>query len=61
MSDAHAYMMSQATKGTSFSINEETFAFTIESLVDNLATQEHVLGDRPSADKDFALRNLQAK
>eukprot|EP00959_Pyramimonas_sp_CCMP1952_P334259 7000296-Pyramimonas_sp.AAC.1 len=32
MSDAHAYMISQDTKGISFSINEETFAFTIQSL-----------------------------
>eukprot|EP00959_Pyramimonas_sp_CCMP1952_P191511 4004452-Pyramimonas_sp.AAC.1 len=32
MSDAYAYMMSQDTKGISFSINEETFAFTIQSL-----------------------------
>eukprot|EP00959_Pyramimonas_sp_CCMP1952_P347730 7283920-Pyramimonas_sp.AAC.1 len=32
VSDAHAYMMSQDTKGISFSINEETFAFTIQSL-----------------------------
>eukprot|EP00959_Pyramimonas_sp_CCMP1952_P180565 3775432-Pyramimonas_sp.AAC.1 len=31
MSDAHTCMMSQDTKGISFSINE-TFAFTIQSL-----------------------------
>eukprot|EP00959_Pyramimonas_sp_CCMP1952_P103226 2159013-Pyramimonas_sp.AAC.1 len=30
--DAHAYMMSQDTKGISFSINEETFTYTIQSL-----------------------------
>eukprot|EP00959_Pyramimonas_sp_CCMP1952_P423490 8870845-Pyramimonas_sp.AAC.1 len=32
VSDAHTYTMSQDTKGISISINEETFAFTIESL-----------------------------
>eukprot|EP00959_Pyramimonas_sp_CCMP1952_P077831 1626927-Pyramimonas_sp.AAC.1 len=32
MSDAHTYMMSQETKGISFPINEETLAFTIQSL-----------------------------
>eukprot|EP00959_Pyramimonas_sp_CCMP1952_P215747 4512696-Pyramimonas_sp.AAC.1 len=30
--DAHAYMVSQDTKGISFSIHEETLAFTIQSL-----------------------------
>eukprot|EP00959_Pyramimonas_sp_CCMP1952_P362800 7597479-Pyramimonas_sp.AAC.1 len=30
--DAHAYMMSQDTQGISSSINEETSAFTIQSL-----------------------------
>eukprot|EP00959_Pyramimonas_sp_CCMP1952_P350685 7347365-Pyramimonas_sp.AAC.1 len=32
---AHAYMMSQDTKGISFFINEETFTFTIQSLLNN--------------------------
>eukprot|EP00959_Pyramimonas_sp_CCMP1952_P153802 3217717-Pyramimonas_sp.AAC.1 len=35
VSDAHADMMSQDAKGISVSINEETFAFTIQSLVNN--------------------------
>eukprot|EP00959_Pyramimonas_sp_CCMP1952_P389165 8154181-Pyramimonas_sp.AAC.1 len=35
ISDAHTYMMSQDTKGISFSISEETLAFTIQSLVNN--------------------------
>eukprot|EP00959_Pyramimonas_sp_CCMP1952_P054202 1133857-Pyramimonas_sp.AAC.1 len=30
-SDAHACMMSQDTEGIRFSINEETFAFTMQS------------------------------
>eukprot|EP00959_Pyramimonas_sp_CCMP1952_P341947 7163133-Pyramimonas_sp.AAC.1 len=30
--DAHAYMMSQDAQGISLSINEETFAFTTQSL-----------------------------
>eukprot|EP00959_Pyramimonas_sp_CCMP1952_P294121 6151709-Pyramimonas_sp.AAC.1 len=29
VNDAHAYMMSQDKKGTSFFINDETFTFTI--------------------------------
>eukprot|EP00959_Pyramimonas_sp_CCMP1952_P282865 5912920-Pyramimonas_sp.AAC.1 len=29
VNDAHAHMMSQDTKGISFSLNEETLAFTI--------------------------------
>eukprot|EP00959_Pyramimonas_sp_CCMP1952_P233515 4880599-Pyramimonas_sp.AAC.1 len=32
MSDAHAHMMSQDTKGISFAINEETLPSTIKSL-----------------------------
>eukprot|EP00959_Pyramimonas_sp_CCMP1952_P301622 6310798-Pyramimonas_sp.AAC.1 len=32
VSDAHAYMMSQDTKGITFSINDEAFAFTIQIL-----------------------------
>eukprot|EP00959_Pyramimonas_sp_CCMP1952_P461968 9482462-Pyramimonas_sp.AAC.2 len=65
MSDAHAYMMSQDTKGISLSISEETLAFTIQSLVNNtLKTwrRRNAFGTNPtSADQDFALRNLQAK
>eukprot|EP00959_Pyramimonas_sp_CCMP1952_P275814 5765118-Pyramimonas_sp.AAC.1 len=66
MSDAHAYMISQDTKGISFSIYEETFAFTIQSLVKNILKTWHRRNlsfgtDPTSADKDFALRNLQAK
>eukprot|EP00959_Pyramimonas_sp_CCMP1952_P309889 6484681-Pyramimonas_sp.AAC.1 len=58
--------MSQDTKGISFSIDEETFAFTIQSLANNtLETwyrRNTSFGTDPtSADKDFALRNLQAK
>eukprot|EP00959_Pyramimonas_sp_CCMP1952_P004343 91305-Pyramimonas_sp.AAC.1 len=61
--DAHAYTMSQDTKGISFSINEETFAFTFLSLVNNtLKTwrrRNASFGANPtSADQDFALRNL---
>eukprot|EP00959_Pyramimonas_sp_CCMP1952_P080295 1678149-Pyramimonas_sp.AAC.1 len=33
ISDARAYTMSQDTKGIRFSINEETFSYTIQSLV----------------------------
>eukprot|EP00959_Pyramimonas_sp_CCMP1952_P022549 474150-Pyramimonas_sp.AAC.1 len=66
MSDAHAYMMPQDTTGISFSINEETFAFTIQSLVCNTLKTWHCrgasFGTTPtSADQDFTLRNLQAK
>eukprot|EP00959_Pyramimonas_sp_CCMP1952_P469714 9495432-Pyramimonas_sp.AAC.1 len=45
VNDVHAYMMSQDAKGISFSINDETLTFTIQSLVDNTASQEHVLWD----------------
>eukprot|EP00959_Pyramimonas_sp_CCMP1952_P325530 6813235-Pyramimonas_sp.AAC.1 len=66
MSDAHAYVMSQDTKGISFSINEEAFAVTIQSLVNNaLKTwrrRNASFGTDPTlADKGFALRKLQAK
>eukprot|EP00959_Pyramimonas_sp_CCMP1952_P129074 2699164-Pyramimonas_sp.AAC.1 len=58
--------MSQDTKGISFSINEETFAFTVQSLVNNTLRTWHrgtmSFGTTPtSADKDFAFRNSQAK
>eukprot|EP00959_Pyramimonas_sp_CCMP1952_P105290 2200962-Pyramimonas_sp.AAC.1 len=57
--------MSQDTKGISFSIKEETFAFAIQSLVNNTMTwhrRNAPFGTNPtSADQDFALRNLQAK
>eukprot|EP00959_Pyramimonas_sp_CCMP1952_P067725 1413482-Pyramimonas_sp.AAC.1 len=64
-SDAHAYMMSQDTKSISFSIKEETFAFPIQPLVNNIVKTWHrrntSFGTDPvSADQDFALRNLQA-
>eukprot|EP00959_Pyramimonas_sp_CCMP1952_P189178 3957109-Pyramimonas_sp.AAC.1 len=66
MSDAHACMMSQDTKGIGSSINEEMFTFTIQSLVNNtLKTwrrRNTCFGGAPTAaGKDFALRNLQAK
>eukprot|EP00959_Pyramimonas_sp_CCMP1952_P104019 2174209-Pyramimonas_sp.AAC.1 len=66
MSDAHTYMMSQDANGVSFSINEERFAFTIQSLVNNTLKTWHrrktSFGTNPtSADQEFALRNLQAK
>eukprot|EP00959_Pyramimonas_sp_CCMP1952_P426341 8929707-Pyramimonas_sp.AAC.1 len=48
VNDAHAYMMSQDTKGISFSINNETFTFTIQSLVNyTMASQEYVLWGYP--------------
>eukprot|EP00959_Pyramimonas_sp_CCMP1952_P259562 5427077-Pyramimonas_sp.AAC.1 len=58
--------MSQDARGISFSMNEETFAFTIQSLVNNTLKTWHrrnaSFGTAPaSADKDFALRNLRAK
>eukprot|EP00959_Pyramimonas_sp_CCMP1952_P068920 1438746-Pyramimonas_sp.AAC.1 len=63
--DAHAYMMSQDKQGIRFSINEETFAFTSQSLVNNTSRTWHrrnaSFGATPtSADRDFALHNLQA-
>eukprot|EP00959_Pyramimonas_sp_CCMP1952_P160655 3359728-Pyramimonas_sp.AAC.1 len=65
-SDAHAYMMSQDTKGICFSIDEKTHAFAIQSWVNStLKTWRHrntSFGNAPTpADQDFALRNLQAK
>eukprot|EP00959_Pyramimonas_sp_CCMP1952_P332618 6965170-Pyramimonas_sp.AAC.1 len=57
MNDAHTYMMSQDTKGISSSINEETFTFTIQSLVNNTARTKHrrnTCFGPTSADKDFA-------
>eukprot|EP00959_Pyramimonas_sp_CCMP1952_P206664 4321753-Pyramimonas_sp.AAC.1 len=65
VNDAHAYMMSRGTKGISFSINDETPTFTIQSLVNNpLKTWPYrnvSFGTTPtSADKDFAFRSLQA-
>eukprot|EP00959_Pyramimonas_sp_CCMP1952_P362460 7590771-Pyramimonas_sp.AAC.1 len=41
MSGAHACMMSQDTRGICFSINEETLAFTIQSLVNNTLKTWH--------------------
>eukprot|EP00959_Pyramimonas_sp_CCMP1952_P205238 4292080-Pyramimonas_sp.AAC.1 len=66
MSDAHAHMMCKGTKSFSSSINAETLTFTIQSLVDNTSGTWHrrdtCFGTNPtSVDKDFALRNLQAK
>eukprot|EP00959_Pyramimonas_sp_CCMP1952_P246622 5154425-Pyramimonas_sp.AAC.1 len=63
--NAHAYMMSQDTKGICFSINEETLAFAIQSLVNNTLNTWHRRNTsygnvRAPADPDFALRNLQA-
>eukprot|EP00959_Pyramimonas_sp_CCMP1952_P434896 9106345-Pyramimonas_sp.AAC.1 len=60
------HMMSQDAKGISTSINEETLAFTIQSLVNNTLKTWHRRNtsfgaDPTSAEKDFALRNLQAK
>eukprot|EP00959_Pyramimonas_sp_CCMP1952_P318029 6655312-Pyramimonas_sp.AAC.1 len=57
--------MSQDAKDISFSINEETFAFAIQSLVNNtLKTWHHrntSSGSIPTlAGQDFAMRNLQA-
>eukprot|EP00959_Pyramimonas_sp_CCMP1952_P437500 9160052-Pyramimonas_sp.AAC.1 len=59
-------MMSQDTRGISFPINEETFAYAIQSLVNNTLKTGHRTNasfatDPTSADRDFALRNLQAK
>eukprot|EP00959_Pyramimonas_sp_CCMP1952_P387792 8127112-Pyramimonas_sp.AAC.1 len=34
--DAHTYIMSQDTKGICFSINEETFAYAMQSVVKNM-------------------------
>eukprot|EP00959_Pyramimonas_sp_CCMP1952_P288709 6037690-Pyramimonas_sp.AAC.1 len=58
--------MSQDAKGISFSINEETIAFTIQSLVRNTLKTWHrrnaCFGNNlTSADQDFARRNWQAK
>eukprot|EP00959_Pyramimonas_sp_CCMP1952_P030507 639568-Pyramimonas_sp.AAC.1 len=66
VSDVHASMMSQDTGGISFSVEEETLAFTIQSLVNNTLKTCHrrntSFGTNPtSADRDFALGNLQAK
>eukprot|EP00959_Pyramimonas_sp_CCMP1952_P382813 8021390-Pyramimonas_sp.AAC.1 len=66
MSDAHAYMMSQDTKGIRFSINDETFAYTIQSLVNKALKTWHRRNasfgtDPASADRDFASPNLQAQ
>eukprot|EP00959_Pyramimonas_sp_CCMP1952_P092070 1927001-Pyramimonas_sp.AAC.1 len=50
MSNAHAYMMSQDAKGISFSIDEETLAFMIQSVVNNTmetASQACVLRGYP--------------
>eukprot|EP00959_Pyramimonas_sp_CCMP1952_P354114 7419086-Pyramimonas_sp.AAC.1 len=65
-SDAHAYMVSQDTKGIRFSSNEETFVYTIQSSVNNTLKTWHrrntTYGNVPTlADQDFALRNLRAK
>eukprot|EP00959_Pyramimonas_sp_CCMP1952_P438767 9185981-Pyramimonas_sp.AAC.1 len=59
-------MTSQETKDISFSINKETLAFTIQSLVNITLKTWHrrnaSFGATPtSADRDVALRNLQAK
>eukprot|EP00959_Pyramimonas_sp_CCMP1952_P086202 1802957-Pyramimonas_sp.AAC.1 len=64
--DAHAYMVSQEAQGISSSINEETLTFTIQSLANNTLRTWHrrnaSCGTTPtSADKDFALHDLQAK
>ncbi len=66
MSDAHTCMMPQDTKGISFSVNEETLAFTILVFVNNILKTWHrrnaSFGIIPtSADQDFASRNLRAK
>eukprot|EP00959_Pyramimonas_sp_CCMP1952_P109530 2290966-Pyramimonas_sp.AAC.1 len=66
LSDAHTYMMSPDNKGIIFSIAEETFAYTTQSLVNNTVEswrrRNASFGTNPtSADQDFALRNLQAK
>eukprot|EP00959_Pyramimonas_sp_CCMP1952_P010959 229529-Pyramimonas_sp.AAC.1 len=66
VNDDHAYMMPQGTKGIIFSFNGETFPSTIQSLVNNTLKTWHrrnmSFGTTPiSADKDFALRSLQAK
>eukprot|EP00959_Pyramimonas_sp_CCMP1952_P371093 7771458-Pyramimonas_sp.AAC.1 len=65
MSDAHAYMMSQDTKGISFSINEQASAFTIQSVMNSTSKNRRrsnmFFGTIPApADQDVALRNLQA-
>eukprot|EP00959_Pyramimonas_sp_CCMP1952_P446334 9345132-Pyramimonas_sp.AAC.1 len=64
--DARAYMMSLDTKGIRFSINEETFAYAIQSLVSSAPQTWHRRNttDRnvpAPADQDFALRALQSK
>eukprot|EP00959_Pyramimonas_sp_CCMP1952_P254896 5323621-Pyramimonas_sp.AAC.1 len=55
---AHAYTMSQVTRGISFCINDETLTFTIQSLVNNTLKTWHrrnvSCGTTPtSADKDL--------
>eukprot|EP00959_Pyramimonas_sp_CCMP1952_P006045 126637-Pyramimonas_sp.AAC.1 len=47
--DAHAYMMSQDTKGISFSFKDEALTFTIQSSAHTwkMASQEYVLWDCP--------------
>eukprot|EP00959_Pyramimonas_sp_CCMP1952_P087268 1825766-Pyramimonas_sp.AAC.1 len=41
VNDAHAYMMSQDTKSISFSINDETLTFAIQTLVNNTLKTWH--------------------